>query len=79
MIIVGTEAESKTIAFQKEYYPNVLFQTSTTESDLPLLKDRFFEGETYVYVCQNRVCFRPIESFKEAIEQMKAGKTRIKR
>jgi len=37
---------------------------------LPLLKDRFFEGETYVYVCQNRVCLPPVESVKEAMEQM---------
>ena len=37
---------------------------------LPLLKDRFFEGETYVYVCQNRDCLRPVESVKEAMEQM---------
>lgn len=72
VVILGPEAENKTIEFQKEYYPNVLFQTSTIESDLPLLKERFFEGETYVYVCQNRVCLRPVESVKEAIEQMES-------
>ena len=72
VVILGPEAENKTIAFQKEYYPNVLFQTSTIESDLPLLKERFFEGETYIYVCQNRVCLRPVESVKEAIEQMES-------
>ncbi|MDG1023185.1 MAG: thioredoxin domain-containing protein [Flavobacteriaceae bacterium] len=70
VVIVGPEAKTKTIEFQKEYYPNVVFQTTTLASDLPLLKDRFFEGETYVYVCQNRVCLRPVESVKEAIEQM---------
>ena len=72
VVIVGPEAENETITFQKEYYPNVLFQASKTESDLPLLKDRFFEGETYIYVCQNRVCLQPVESVKEAIKQMES-------
>ena len=70
VVIIGSEAKNKTVEFQKEYYPNVVFQTSKSESDLPLLKDRFFEEETYIYVCQNRVCLRPVESVKEAIKQM---------
>ena len=42
VVIVGPEAESKTIAFQKEYYPNVLFQISTTESDCTFVKRSVF-------------------------------------
>jgi uncharacterized protein YyaL (SSP411 family) len=70
VVIIGPKANEMSIEFQKEYYPNVLFQTSTSESDLPLLKDRFFEGETYVYVCQNRVCLRPVETVEQAIDQI---------
>jgi len=71
VIIVGPDAAAMTAEFQKSYLPNILFQSSTKASELPLLKDRFFKGETFVYVCQNRVCLRPLETVKEALDQIK--------
>ena len=64
-----------TAEFQKSYLPNILFQSSTKASVLPLLKDRFFKGKTYVYVCQNRVCLRPLDTVKEALDQIKNWET----
>ena len=75
VIIVGPDAEAMTAEFQKSYLPNILFQSSTKASELPLLKDRFFKGETYVYVCQNRVCLRPLDTVKEALDQIKNWET----
>lgn len=70
IVIIGSNANALKTEFLKYFLPNVLFQASTDASDLPLLKDRFFKDQTYIYVCQNRVCLRPVERVKEAIEQM---------
>jgi len=48
----------------------VLFQISENESDLPLVKDRFFEGETLIYVCENKVCLRPTKTVEDALKQL---------
>jgi hypothetical protein len=33
-----------------------------------LLKNRFVEGETYIYVCVNKACKMPVKTVKEALE-----------
>ena len=72
VIIGGPNASFMKAEFQKHYLPNVLFQSSNIDSKLPLLKDRFFKGKTYIYVCQNKVCLRPVETIKQAIDQIKS-------
>jgi uncharacterized protein YyaL (SSP411 family) len=49
---------------------NAIFAVSAGTSDLPLLKDRFVQGKTRIYVCENQVCQKPVESVKEALEQI---------
>ena len=70
VIVVGPEANQLTKDLQKTYLANVLFQQTEVASDLPLLKERFFEGETYIYVCQNNVCLRPETTAKAALKQL---------
>ncbi len=48
---------------------------SNSESNIPLFMDRFFEDETYIYVCQNKTCQRPETSIKYALEQIPYLKT----
>ena len=52
------------------YLPQIIFQQSDTASDLPLLKDRFDNQQTYIYVCQNRVCLLPVTTVDEALTQL---------
>ena len=56
---------------KQHYLPNTLFQLSEIESDLPLLKDRFSDDETLIYVCENKVCMRPTNNFQDAIDHIK--------
>ena len=56
---------------KQHYLPNTLFQLSEIESDLPLLKDRFSDDETLIYVCENKVCLQPTKNFQEAVDQVK--------
>jgi uncharacterized protein YyaL (SSP411 family) len=43
---------------------------SEEASELPLLKDRYFEEETLIYVCENKVCLRPVKTVTEALKQI---------
>ncbi len=69
--IVGENAEALSQEMQKEFLPNALFLGGETEGNLELLKDKLVEGETYIYVCRNKACLRPVTTVKEALELMK--------
>lgn len=71
VIIVGPQAKEVNKKMKQHYLPNTLFQLSEIESDLPLIKDRFSDDETLIYVCENKVCMRPTNNFLEAIDQIK--------
>ena len=66
--IVGPEAAQKARLMQKNYLPNVLYLGGKKEGSLDLLKNKLMEGETFIYVCRNKVCKFPVPSVEEAIE-----------
>ncbi len=66
--IVGEEAIIKTQEFSKQYFPNILIANSSKNSELPLLKNRFIDGKTYIYVCVNNTCKLPVTTVAEAIK-----------
>jgi uncharacterized protein YyaL (SSP411 family) len=68
--VVGAEAPKLAKELQQYNLPNTLIAGSTRESELPLFKSRFVEGETYIYVCRNNACKLPVTSAEEAIEQI---------
>ena len=70
VVIVGTAAQKTNRELQQHYLPNVLFQISEKESELPLLKDCYFDEETLIYVCENKVCLRPTKTVAEALKQI---------
>ncbi|PWI29537.1 thioredoxin domain-containing protein [Flavobacteriaceae bacterium LYZ1037] len=69
--ISGIEAHQKTKELNKTYLPNKLLIGSTEESNLPLLKNRYIENETYIYVCVNKACKLPVKEAVEAVELIK--------
>ena len=70
VVVVGPDAQKIYKELQQNYLPNVLFQISKIPSKLPLLKDRFFDEETLIYVCENKVCLRPENKTSEALKQI---------
>ncbi len=72
--INGTNAKEKLLEIHQKYIPNTLICGSETKSDLPLLKNRFTEGETFIYVCKNKTCNLPTENTKEAYVKLKNTK-----
>ena len=68
--VIGKDADSKTKLISEKMLPNVILVQSNTESKIPLFIDRYFEDETYIYVCQNKTCQRPETNIKYALDQI---------
>ncbi|NRB49390.1 MAG: thioredoxin domain-containing protein [Saprospiraceae bacterium] len=68
--VVGPNAGALSKELMTSYLPNSLFLGGTAEGSLELLKDKLVEGETYIYVCQNKVCRFPVQTAAEALEQL---------
>ena len=68
--VVGKKAIAMAGELHSEFLPNTLIVASEEESDLPLFEDRFFEDDTYIFVCQNNTCKLPVNSVSDAIGQL---------
>ncbi|OUR97604.1 thioredoxin domain-containing protein [Flavobacteriales bacterium 33_180_T64] len=68
--ISGTNALEKLKEVNHYYLPNILIAGATSESQLPIMENRFIEDDTYIYVCVNGACKLPVSDSKEAVEQL---------
>jgi len=65
--IVGKNAIAKRLQFKDNYLPNTLFLGGKDEGTLALLKNKLQDGQTTIYVCQNKVCKLPVTEVDKAI------------
>lgn len=65
--IVGKEYASLRDEMLKTYHPDAVFLGGADEGNLPLLEHKLSEGETLIYVCQNKACKRPTTLVSEAM------------
>jgi uncharacterized protein len=71
VVIAGKDALRKRREFTAGYFPNsILAGTVSNDSTLPLLQQRFVEGKTMIYVCENNTCKLPVEDMNQAILSM---------
>ena len=71
LAISGTEAEEKVLEIYQNYIPNKLVVGNTSErTTLPLLENKWIEGQTTIYVCENKVCQLPVTSVDKAKSQI---------
>ncbi|MCF6306460.1 MAG: thioredoxin domain-containing protein [Flavobacteriaceae bacterium] len=68
VVVVGDKAIEKVSELNKIYIPNKLIAGSTTAKKSPLLKLRYSEGETLIYVCVNNACKIPVSEVSEGLE-----------
>ena len=66
--IVGVNAMQRAKELNEHYLPNILVANSPINAELPLIKDRFIEGSTFIYVCVNNSCKLPVSSVAEALK-----------
>lgn len=68
--IVGDDYQRMLGQFHKRYYPDVLYLGGQTEGSLPLLKDKHSDGQTLIYVCQNKICKFPTDAVERAMSML---------
>jgi uncharacterized protein YyaL (SSP411 family) len=69
--ITGKNAREKLDEINQHYIPNKIIAAAESGSPLALLQDRFVNGNTMIYICQNNVCKLPVERVSDAIKLMK--------
>ncbi len=52
---------------QRNYLPNAIFLGGATEGNLQLLENKLIEGETRIYVCQDKICKLPVTEVEQAL------------
>ena len=71
IVIVGSNAEALSREINNQYIPNKLIAGSLLEEDGPLLKLRYIENETLIYVCVNNSCKLPVSNSEDALLSLK--------
>jgi len=66
--IVGEHVFEKIKGLNETYIPNKLIIGSKTDNNLPLLKNRYIDDETLIYVCVNKACKLPVSEVDRAIQ-----------
>ncbi|MDT8347249.1 MAG: thioredoxin domain-containing protein, partial [Flavobacteriaceae bacterium] len=68
VVIAGPKAYEFKENLEKNYLPNAVFLALDKASDLPAFEHRFVSGETFIYVCLNKVCKLPVQHIDEALQ-----------
>lgn len=68
--IVGDAYKEKLREIQQTYLPDAIFLGASGDDELPLLKNRFVEGQTLIYVCRNKICKIPVDDPVKALTML---------
>ena len=77
--IVGNSVDEKRKQLSEHYIPNAIFVGTSSPVLLleekgammiPLLENKFVDGKTLIYVCENKTCRQPTENIEEALKQI---------
>ncbi len=68
--VVGRQADIKAKEFFKYYLPNKILAFTTRKSSMPLFKNRWVEGRTYIYLCENKSCQVPEEKVEKVLSKI---------
>lgn len=66
--IVGKDVDEKLLDMHQHYLPNAIFVIATSDSELALLKGRYVNNKTLIYVCKNKTCQQPTEKPEDAVK-----------
>ncbi|MEN8787958.1 MAG: thioredoxin domain-containing protein [Flavobacteriaceae bacterium] len=68
--IVGDDYLLKAKTIQHNYLPNSIITAAAEGANIELLKNRYKQGSTLIYICENGSCKLPVESEEEAMKQL---------
>jgi uncharacterized protein YyaL (SSP411 family) len=70
LVIAGNHAGKVLQQFYTHYLPDIVFTGATSPSELPLLKDRYIQDKTLIYLCENRHCELPSEDADSVLKSL---------
>lgn len=70
VVVVGENAVQEKRNIEKLFLPNVLIAGSEKDSNLPLLQNRYVDGQTTFYLCKDQTCKFPVTSVGELLGQL---------
>ncbi len=68
--VVGSDYKRYHQSLYSQYLPNAILLGGASEGSLELLQEKLQEGETFIYVCQNKVCKLPVQEVGKAVALM---------
>ncbi len=68
--IVGKDFKQKAKTLGAHYRPNSILAGTSMESTIPVLENRYEEGETLIYVCEHGSCKLPLTQTAEVLTQL---------
>jgi uncharacterized protein YyaL (SSP411 family) len=71
LVVTGLEARSAAREFLSLHRPGLLIVASEEDrEDVPMLKDRYLDGDLRYYFCQNQQCQLPVRTAEAARSQI---------
>lgn len=70
IVVTGNDIKSTVDDLLLIYLPNKVFQGSNTYVDFPLLKDKNFEENAWIYFCKQYACSIPVATVNEFKKQL---------
>ncbi len=68
--IVGKDVEEKLLELNQIGITNTILAVAKSQSNLPLIKNRYKENSTLIYVCKNNTCKLPVSKVEEAMKYL---------
>lgn len=69
--IIGPGHQALSAQWHLQYFPAKVFQQAfQANKSYPLLEDKPDANDTFIYICKNYSCKKPVHSIKEAVSQM---------
>jgi len=70
IVVVGEKAMVSKKKIEVKFLPNALIAGSTKASDMPLLQNRYVNGQTTFYLCRNKTCKLPVQHVDDLLKQL---------
>lgn len=70
--IMGEQSKDLVRQMIQDFRPNVLVAGDVKDNELEILRNRYMEGDTIIYVCRGNVCQKPVKTIAEAIQQLES-------
>jgi len=70
LVVVGKNYKNIMAQLHQMELPNTVLAAAATETNLPLLRNRFQKNKTLIYWCQNNRCLQPVETLDAIRDQL---------